>query len=86
MRAVGRLHRLPTGNTCFIPKGVSRFKTHEEANRHQLDFLVEGLVQVFPERSGCAADACVGYLPAAISNKITTSAGPIGNSVASQRI
>lgn len=26
------LHRLPTGNLTFIPKGITRFKTHEEAN------------------------------------------------------
>lgn len=39
------IHRLPTGNTTFIPKGIFRFKTHEEANRHQLNCLVEAMVQ-----------------------------------------
>jgi hypothetical protein len=37
------IHRLPTGKSTFIPKGVFRFKTHEDANRHQLDCLVEGM-------------------------------------------
>ena len=40
------MHRLPTGNTSFMPKGVYRFRTHEEANRHQLDCLVAGMAAV----------------------------------------
>jgi hypothetical protein len=39
------IHRLPTGNATFIPKGIFRFKTHEDANRHQVDCLVEGMTQ-----------------------------------------
>ena len=31
------LHLFPTGNQTFIPKGVTRFKTHEEANRYDMD-------------------------------------------------
>lgn len=38
------MHGLPTGSDSFIPKGVYRFRTHEEANRHQLDCLVAGMV------------------------------------------
>lgn len=45
------IHRLPTGNTTFIPKGVFRFKTHEAANQHQLNCLVEGMAQTALERS-----------------------------------
>jgi hypothetical protein len=45
------IHRLPTGNTTFIPKGVFRFKNHEDANRHQQDCLVEGMAQIALERS-----------------------------------
>lgn len=45
------IHRLPTGNTTFIPKGVRRFKTHADANRHQQDCLVEGMAQIALERS-----------------------------------
>lgn len=44
------IHRLPTGNKTFIPKGVFRFKNHEDANRQQLDNLVEGMAQIALER------------------------------------
>lgn len=44
------LHRLPTGDTTFIPKGVYRFKTHEEAYQHQLDCLAKGMAKVAWER------------------------------------
>jgi hypothetical protein len=43
--------RLPTGRTTYIPKGVIFFKTHEEANRHQLDCLVKGMAQTALEHS-----------------------------------
>lgn len=39
------IHRLPTGNQTFIQKGVYRFKTFEDANRQDLDRLVEGMAQ-----------------------------------------
>jgi hypothetical protein len=39
------IHHLPTGRSTFIPKGVFRFKTHGDANRHQLDGLVEGMAE-----------------------------------------
>ena len=45
------IHRLPTGNTTFIPKGVYRFMTHEEANQHQLDCLVNGMALVARQRA-----------------------------------
>ncbi len=45
------IHRLPTGNTTFIPKGLHFFKTHADANRHQLDCLVKGMAQTALERS-----------------------------------
>lgn len=45
------IHRLPTGNTTFIPKGVYRFKSNEAANRHQQDCLVAGMAQIALERS-----------------------------------
>lgn len=44
-------HRLPTGNTTFIPKGIYRFKTLEEANRHDLDCVVAGMVRIALRRS-----------------------------------
>jgi hypothetical protein len=40
------IHRLPTGNTTYIPKGLYRFKSFEEANRHQQDCLVAGMVNI----------------------------------------
>ena len=33
------MRRLPTGDTTLIPKGVYRFKTHEEANQQQENCL-----------------------------------------------
>lgn len=44
------IHRLPTGGTTFIPKGVYRFMTHAEANQHQLDCLAKGMAQVAQKR------------------------------------
>ena len=40
------IHRLPTGRSTFIPKGVFRFKTHEAANRHQKACLIEGMAKI----------------------------------------
>ncbi|MDR0576561.1 MAG: hypothetical protein LBI87_03270 [Candidatus Accumulibacter sp.] len=45
------LHRLPTGNRTFIPKGVIRFKSHEEMNRYDLECLALGMARVALERS-----------------------------------
>ena len=45
------IHRLPTGDTTFIPKGVFHFKTHDESNRHQLQCLAEGMARVALDRS-----------------------------------
>ena len=45
------IHRLPTGATTFIPKGVYRFMTHDEANQHQLDCLVKGMALVARQRA-----------------------------------
>jgi hypothetical protein len=45
------LHRLPTGNQTFIPKGVFRFYRHEDANRQQQDCLVTGMVQIALDRA-----------------------------------
>lgn len=40
-----QIHLLPTGNATFIPKGVFRFMTHEEANAHHVNCLVDSMVQ-----------------------------------------
>ena len=46
-----QIHLLPTGNMSFVPKGVFRFMTHEEANRHQLECLAEGMAKAALEPS-----------------------------------
>ena len=44
------IHGLPTGNSTFIPKGVFRFKNHEEANRQQMHYLIAGMARIARER------------------------------------
>ena len=44
------IHRLPTGNRTFMRKGIYRFKTHEEANRHDLECITAGMAQIALER------------------------------------
>ena len=44
------IHRLPSGNTPHIPKGLYRFKSFEEANQHQQDCLVAGMAKIAMER------------------------------------
>ena len=45
------IHRLPTGQLTFIPKGVFRFANHAEANQQQQDCLAKGMKQIAQERS-----------------------------------
>ena len=45
------IHRLPSGSTTHIPKGLYRFKSFEEANKHQQDCLVAGMVRIALERT-----------------------------------
>lgn len=40
------IHRLPSGDDSFIPKGIYRFKTHAEANQQQQDCLAEGMARI----------------------------------------
>jgi hypothetical protein len=44
------IHRLPTGDRTFIRKGIYRFKTHEDANRHDLERISFGMAQIASER------------------------------------
>ncbi len=46
------IHRLPSGNLSFVPKGVFRFKTHEEANRFDFECLTEGMARIALARRG----------------------------------
>ncbi len=45
------LHRLPTGSQTFIPKGIIRFKTHEEANRYDQECLAVHMAEIALERA-----------------------------------
>lgn len=45
------IHRLPTGNETRIPKGVYHFKTHAEANRQELDCIIDNVAQTALRRS-----------------------------------
>ena len=45
------IHRMPGGKTTCIPKGVYRFKTHEQANQQQEKCIVAGIVQLARERA-----------------------------------
>lgn len=40
------IHRLPSGGDSFAPKGIYRFKTHAEANQHQMDCLAKGMASI----------------------------------------
>lgn len=44
------LHKLPTGNRTFIPKGLYHFKSHEEANRHWDECVAKGMAEIALER------------------------------------
>jgi hypothetical protein len=37
--------------STFVAKGVYRFKSHEEANRHELDCLAQGMAGLAAERT-----------------------------------
>lgn len=38
------------GGRVFFPKGVYRYKSHDEANAHQSDCLAQGMAQLAIER------------------------------------
>lgn len=40
------IHRLPGGDRTRFRKGIYRFKTHEEANRHEQDCIVAVMMQL----------------------------------------
>lgn len=37
------IHKLPTGQSTFFPKGVYRYKSHEEANNHWDECVAKGM-------------------------------------------
>ncbi len=38
------LHKLPTGTVLRMPKGVYRYRSHEEANAHWEQCVIAGMV------------------------------------------
>ncbi len=44
------IHRLPGGQSTFIPKGIYRFATHEKANDHWEASIPRGIAQTTLER------------------------------------
>jgi len=44
------LHRLPGGARTFVRKGVYRFKTHDDANLHDLDCITVRMAKIATER------------------------------------
>ena len=44
------IHRLPTGSSSFMPKGLFRFMTHAEANQQQSECLAIGMAKIARER------------------------------------
>lgn len=45
------LRGLPTGDAAFIPKGLYRFRTHEEASAHAQKFLVARMARIAAQRA-----------------------------------
>lgn len=45
------LRGLPTGDAAFIPKGLYRFRTHDEAAAQAQKFLVERMARIAAQRS-----------------------------------
>lgn len=44
------LHRFPGAGSTFIPKGLYRFRSHEEANEHRLECLARGMAWLAGKR------------------------------------
>jgi hypothetical protein len=45
------IHRLPTGEATGIRKGVYRFRTHGEANQHQMACLIDRMAEIARKRA-----------------------------------
>lgn len=51
-RFIEELSRLPGAGSTFIPKGVYRFRTHDEADRQRRECLADGMAALELERRG----------------------------------
>ena len=45
------IHKMPTGNRTFIPKGLYRFKNLEEMEAFDKECLAKGMAQISMERN-----------------------------------
>ncbi|MFN0316196.1 MAG: hypothetical protein ACKVQA_14300 [Burkholderiales bacterium] len=45
------IHRPPGGQSAFIPRGIYRFATHEEANEHWENCIAQGIARTNLERT-----------------------------------
>jgi hypothetical protein len=45
------IHKMPSGHITCIPKGVTRFKNHEEANNHWLTCVANAIAKITRERT-----------------------------------
>ena len=50
-RANEALRAFPGGSVVFVPKGVYRFMTHEDANRHWEECLAEAMATLALQRA-----------------------------------
>ncbi|VAX07985.1 hypothetical protein MNBD_GAMMA26-1673 [hydrothermal vent metagenome] len=39
------MHRLPTGDQTYFPKGIYCYKSHDEANRHWDNCMIKGMAK-----------------------------------------
>ena len=44
------IHRLPTGGSTFVRKGVYRFRSFEDADRHRAECLAQSMALVALQR------------------------------------
>ena len=51
-RFLAELHKFPGANLTGIPKGVRRFKTHDEMNRYDDQRLAEHMARLARSRHG----------------------------------
>ncbi len=47
------IHRLPTGDRSFVRKGIYRFKSLDDANHHDQDCIVAGMLRAALDRDQC---------------------------------
>lgn len=46
------MHKLPTGSSTGVKKGIYRFKDFDEADKHREDAIVENMKRIWRNRNG----------------------------------